>query len=263
MLRVQSDRERIHQAQIAEMKALQVRQAQELEMVRTQQIQVHDGGVDILKRQLEEQQQLEKKHKLDMMRQLEQQLSEQKTLEFRQSAIKPTGDITVSATSATSVYNSGSRTLLQSNVRPVSPNTLAPPGQVPVPQVIQHQGFNNYPNDYQQGGQQGYNQPPTLGYPQQGQYPPQQSQYPPQQGLYQQQGPYPPQQQMYQQPPYNQQGWQAQQGQQGYQGPPPQLSVGQPQPPYQGGTQANWNQPQNNSWQQQSQNSSSGPTNPQ
>jgi hypothetical protein len=35
---------------------------------------VHDGGVDILKRQLEEQQQLDKKHKIEMMRQLELQL---------------------------------------------------------------------------------------------------------------------------------------------------------------------------------------------
>lgn len=49
-------------------------------MIRTQQIQVHDGGIDIMKRQLEEQQLLERKHKMDMMRQLEMQLNEQKTL---------------------------------------------------------------------------------------------------------------------------------------------------------------------------------------
>jgi len=43
-------------------------------MIKNQQITVHDGGIDILRRQLEEQQQLDKKHKIEMMRQLELQL---------------------------------------------------------------------------------------------------------------------------------------------------------------------------------------------
>jgi hypothetical protein len=140
-------------------------------------------------------------------------------------------------------------------VRPVSPNTLAPPGQVPIPQVINHPELLKplTPN------QQAWNQqkPPSPQNPQN------------QLGWNSQNLPTPNMQSgsnqspsLYQQPQFNQQNWQ---NQPPYNQPPNQSSYNQPpynnnippynlisnQPNFQGGNlnpQQNWGQQPTPNW---------------